>query len=404
MVAPLVVAALGLTGLTGLLVVTRKPRAPMRPQLPIDLSPGARVNVGNEVAFPVSAIPGLQAPPNAGGVIMVVDSVTPTTLRGPIVAFVGPGGTADLAVPIGPLELPRSAVSAITQAPTDRVGRFAQPGDDVFLPPTSLPEGAKAAFLASPDSALFLAPGTFVQVRLKQLDASGAVAGDITGILAPPRGSPVRPIAPIPTSFFPRVGILRVVRNGSLIFEKRELPVPGFPAPRVGAVAAAAPIGELIAQAIARGLTPVQAVVEAQAELGRRAAQDAMYPRRLNTSPQVARTPIAIYAHDKIREARRFWREAVATGDPETAERAQQGWEHGLTLRPIATVPAGSAVTLTGRSMPDQEDLFEIETPAFVAYARTIDLERAGVEALLPITLADGSTASPRDLTRGRLF
>lgn len=286
MVAPLAIAALGLTGLTGLLFVTRRPLTARVGPLPAAPA-GTLAKVGDEVAFPVSAIPGLQAPPNAGGVIMVVDSATPAALRGPIVAFVGTGGTADLAVPIGPLELPRSAVSAITAAPADRVGRFAQPGDDVFLPPSRLPEGAKAAFIAGPDAALFLAPDVLVQVRLKQLDASGAVAGDVTGIAVRTGGmGTVRALAtPIPASFFPRVEIVRVVRNGSLIFEARtQPPFPG--APRVGLL-----IDEdiLLRQAQAMG-TPAAAAA-ASSPMARRVLEEAARRRHAAVQAKAAQGP-----------------------------------------------------------------------------------------------------------------
>ena len=229
MVAPLAIAALGLTGLTGLLVATRRPLPTVRPVnggIPATRTPmataGDMAKVGDEVAFPVSAIPGFQAPQNTGGVIMVVDSVTPTALRGPIVAFVGPGGAADLAAPIDPLELPRSAVSTITAAPADRVGRFAQNGDDVFVPVTRLPSAQVAALAADPAAARLPANffGALAQVRLTGGDVSGAVSGNVTGLVAP--NEPLQPLAaPIRTDLFPRAEILRVVRNGSLIFERR---------------------------------------------------------------------------------------------------------------------------------------------------------------------------------------
>ncbi len=224
---PIAIAALYLAGVTGLVALTSKKASASGGPLPTATpqNAGTAAKVGDEVVFPVSAIPGLNAPPNAGGIVLLVDRTTPTTLIGPFVAFVGPGGTADLSTPGGPLELSRAAVSTITVAPMDRVGRFALPEDDVFLLPANLPDAARAALTTSPELAALggiAAPNLFAQVHLKEMDATGAVAGNVTAVVTP---TGVRSLAtPIPTEFFPRVGIVRVVRNGALVFEKRPAP------------------------------------------------------------------------------------------------------------------------------------------------------------------------------------
>lgn len=196
---------------------------------------------GDEVVVPTSELVGLPGvPANAGGAVVSVDTVGGNVFTGRIVAFVGTGGTADVSTPIGPIELPRRAVSLKAAPPADRVGRFAQVGDDVSIParfsaaPILTDRAARAAFVEAVPGA-DLASGDVVTALVVRITGAFAAAGGDVGFEGVVRGvdyakpdgtrkGAVLPVdAPNPASpllrsgAVPRGAIATVFRRGTLI-------------------------------------------------------------------------------------------------------------------------------------------------------------------------------------------
>ena len=232
---------LGLAALTtGLALGSRRGGAGAVPLGSTPLPSPVLFGTGDEVVVPASALQGVAVPPNAGGAVVNVDDVRGSLFTGRIVAFVGAGGTTDVATPIGPVQLPTSSVSLKAAPPSDRVGRFAQIGDDVSIParlslaPIITDRAARAAF----DQAVVgadLASGDTITNLVVRVTGAFAAAGGQMGLEGVVRGVDfvkpdgtrrgfVLPVtAPNPTSpllrsgAVPREAIFAVFRNGTLI-------------------------------------------------------------------------------------------------------------------------------------------------------------------------------------------
>ncbi len=210
---------------------------------PVGTPPPATVALaaGDEVVVPVSALTGVPGvPPNAGGAVLSVDAVRSGVMSVRIVAFVGAGGAADVATPIGPIQLPTSAIALKTVTPPDRVGRFAQIGDDVTVPalfslaPIITDRAARDAFNQAVPGA-DLASGDVVTSVIVRVTTFFAADGGEVGLEGIVRGATytkpdgtkrnvgVRLGASNPTSpllqsgAIPRSAIVLVSRNGTLI-------------------------------------------------------------------------------------------------------------------------------------------------------------------------------------------